>query len=233
MLQKGEYEVVYNETSTLLQVEHTPKKQMEALFTQALSLFFLDDYSAAYNDLMQIEEIASSISVTEFTSKDFRSIFTEFAWFRLGFAAAQKNKHDMFRCLEVIKIVDDSFPKIYAYENYVQIFPKTNQKKIYSFIEMLVGLQAISHPNQVSYNQKFISIRYSDSLFIPKPSNYLKKIEIAAGRCFCSSQWADVSWEFIGKNVNSSCIWTYFGFGDWHHELLKKIERAEASRLFP
>jgi len=225
-LQSGNYELVYDEASASLQRCDLPALQIESLFNRALSLFFLDDFLAAYEDLSEIEEIASSVSTLEFTSKEFREIFTEFAWFRLGLAAANKNQQDMFRCLEVLKIIDDSFPDIFIYDNCVKVFPKTNFQKISSFVEMLVGLNAISNKGQVSYDNESILITYPDSFFIPKPLNYLKKIEVAAGRCFCSSYWADVSWEFIGKSINSSCIWTYFSFGDWHHELLKKIEKS-------
>jgi len=226
LLQDGDYEALYTEASASLETEVVPERQIEALFNRALSQLFLDDFDGAFQDLNEIEEIASNVSVATFTSKDFRVVFTEYVWFRLGMAAAQKNKQDMFRCLEVLKIIDDSFPTIVLEDHTIQIVSKRSIQKMSSFVDMLLGLQAISNRDQVTYENNMIRITYSDAFFALKPSHYLKKIEVAAARCFCFSHWADVSWEFIGKCLNSSCIWTYFSFGDWHHELLKKIERS-------
>lgn len=226
LLQHGDYEALYTEASATLETEEIPERQIEALFDRALSQLFLDDFDGAYQDLYEIEEIASNVSVSVFTSRGFREVFTEYVWFRLGMAAAQKNKQDMFHCLEVLKIIDDSFPTIVMEDHTIQIIPKSPVQKMSSFVDMLLGLQAISSRDQVAYVNNVIRISYSDAFFALKPSHYLKKIEVAAARCFCYSHWADVSWEFIGKCLNSSCIWTYFSFGDRHHELLKKIERS-------
>ncbi|WP_420421205.1 hypothetical protein [Simkania sp.] len=224
--QEGNYASLYEYACSSLETEEVPEHQIEALFNRALSQLFLDDFDGALQDLAEIEEIASQVPVSTFTSNSFRGVFTEYAWFRLGMAAAQKNKQDMFRCLEVLKILDDSFPTIAMEDHTIQITPKCQLQKISSFVDMLLGLNAISHRDQITCENQTIRISYPDSFFALKPSHYLNKIEIAAARSFCLSHWADVSWEFIGKCLNSSCIWTYFSFGDWHYELLKKIEKS-------
>ena len=226
LLQEGNYESLYEYASRSLETEEIPEHQIEDLFNRALSQIFLEDFDGAAQDLTEIEEIASQVSVSTFTSSSFRQVFTEYAWFRLGMAAAQKNKQDMFRCLEVLKIIDDSFPIVVMEDHTIEIIPKFQFQKVSSFVEMLLGLQAISNRDQVFCDEHSIRISYPDSFFALKPSHYLNKIEIAAARSFCLSHWADVSWEFIGKCLNSTCIWTYFSFGDWHYELLKKIEKS-------
>ncbi|CCB88437.1 hypothetical protein [Simkania negevensis] len=226
LLQDGDYKSLYEHASTSLELEAVPERKIEALFNRTLSQIFLDDFDGAFQDLSGIEEIASQVPVSTFTSSSFRQVFTEYAWFRLGMAAAQKNKQDMFRCLEVLKIIDDSFPTIMTEDHTIQIIPKCQFQKISSFVDMLLGLNVISNRDQVTCENQTIRISYPDSFFALKPSHYLNKIEIAAARSFCLSHWADVSWEFIGKCLNSSCIWTYFSFGDWHYELLKKIEKS-------
>lgn len=221
----GHYENVYLETSHSLQESSPPEKKITTLFQRSLALLFLGDSFAAYQDLNEIEAIAASLSVTEFLSKPFRTSFAEVVWFRLSLAAAERKTDEMFHYLEFIKVIDDSYPNIIVEDHVVKVIPKGNDVKIPSFIEMLKGLKAISSTDQASYDENAIWISYPDSYFIPKPLDYLKKIEIAAARSFCSSYWAEVSWEFIGKSINSEFIWTYFSFGDWHHKLLKDVEK--------
>lgn len=221
----GHYEDIYLEMSHSLQASSTPEKKINALFERALALFFLGDCFAACQDLNEIEAIASSLSVSEFLSKPFRTSFTEVVWFRLALAAAERKTEEMFHYLELIKVIDDSYPNIIVDDYVVKVIPKENGVKNSSFIEMLKGLKAISSTDQASYDENAIWISYPDFYFIPKPLDYLKKIEIAAARSFCSSHWAEVSWEFIGKSVNPEFIWTYFSFGEWHHRLLKNVEK--------